>query len=74
MKDMINTRRDSLRKVPIQQPTQQHQRSRYQRSHSQDVGLRQYHTLLERHPADSHGLSVPEEANGIPYLKLKLEE
>ena len=68
MKDMINTRRDSLRKAPTQLPLhqqhQQQQQSRYQRSHSQDISLRQHRALLERQLTDCQEASFPEEPNG----------
>ena len=72
---MISTRRDSLRKAPIQLPLQQQQhhqqrqqqqQSRYQRSQSQDVSLRQNLALLERQLVDcNEEASFPEEPNGI---------
>ena len=69
MKDMIYTRRDSLRKAPLQLPLQQR---RYQRSHSQDVSLRQRSAMLERQlTADCQAAaaaSFPEEANGLTIL------
>ena len=65
---MINTRRDSLRKAPISLPLQQHQlqqqQSRYQRSHSQDISLRQHRAFLERQLTDCQEASFPEEPNG----------
>ena len=68
MKDMIYTRRDSLRKAPIQLPLQQR---RYQRSHSQDISLRQRSAMLERQltaDCQAAAASFPEEANGLTNL------